>query len=276
VTRAERLAIAAFLLTALAVIGLLVVYWQHPNTQWEGVLLGLGFLAFGTALVLVAHGLLPAGPAIDPRPPFGTDALERQEMGESFDRIDVLSRRKFLIASAGAAVVALAVEALFPLRSLGPRPRGQLAHTPWRRGLRVITADGKPVLSSGVPIGGLVTVFPDGHPNSADGQAVLMRVDPALLKLPPDRSDWAPEGLIVYSKVCTHAGCPVGLFEAERNELLCPCHQSAFNVLDGAKPTSGPAARALPQLPITIRDDGVLVARGDFSDPIGPAYWDRP
>jgi quinol---cytochrome c reductase iron-sulfur subunit len=276
VTRAERLAIAAFLLTALAVIGLLVVYWQHPNTQWEGALLGLGFLAFGTALVLVAHGLLPAGPAIDPRPPFGTDALERQEIGESFDRIDVLSRRKFLIASAGAAVVALALEALFPLRSLGPRPRGQLAHTPWRRGLRVITADGKPVLSSGVPIGGLVTVFPEGHPNSADGQAVLMRVDPALLKLPPDRSDWAPEGLIVYSKVCTHAGCPVGLFEVERNELLCPCHQSAFNVLDGAKPTSGPAARALPQLPITIRDDGVLVARGDFSDPIGPAYWDRP
>jgi quinol---cytochrome c reductase iron-sulfur subunit len=276
VTRAERLAIAAFLLTVIAVAGLVIIYLEHPSTQWEGVLLGLGFLAFGAALVLVAHGLLPAGPAIDDRPPFGTDTLERQGAEESFDRIDVLSRRKFLIASAGAAVVALAAEALFPLRSLGPRPRNQLARTPWRRGLRVITADGKPVLSSGVPLGGLVTVFPEGHPNSADGQAVLMRVDPALLKLPAGRTDWAPEGLIVYSKVCTHAGCPVGLFEVQRNELLCPCHQSAFDVLDGAKPTSGPAARALPQLPIDIGPDGVLVARGDFSDPIGPAYWNRP
>lgn len=275
-TRAERLAIAAFLLTALAVAGLVIIYLQHPSTRWEGVLLGLGFLAFGAALVLVAHGLLPPGPAVDERPPFGTDALEREEMAESFDRVDVVSRRRFLVASAGAAVVALAAEALFPLRSLGPRPRNQLARTPWRRGLRVVTSDGKPVLSSGVPLGGLVTVFPEGHTNSADGQAVLMRVDPALLKLPAQRSDWAPEGLIVYSKVCTHAGCPVGLFEVQRHELLCPCHQSAFDVLDGAKPTSGPAARALPQLPIDVGPDGALVARGDFSDPIGPAYWNRP
>jgi ubiquinol-cytochrome c reductase iron-sulfur subunit len=82
--------------------------------------------------------------------------------------------------------------------------------------------------------------------------------------------------LLVYSKVCTHAGCPVGLYEAQRHELLCPCHQSAFDVLRGAQPRSGPAARAQPQLPIAIAPDGTIMALGDFSSPIGPAYWDRP
>jgi ubiquinol-cytochrome c reductase iron-sulfur subunit len=121
-----------------------------------------------------------------------------------------------------------------------------------------------------------VTVVPDGAVGSADGQAVLVRVEPDLLALPAGRETWAPEGLLAYSKVCTHAGCPVGLYEAQSHELLCPCHQSSFNVLDGAHPTSGPAARAQPQLPIQIAPDGTLLALGDFSDPIGPGYWDRP
>ena len=135
---------------------------------------------------------------------------------------------------------------------------------------------GQPVKAADVALGSLVTVFPDGAVGSADGQAVLMRVQPDQLRLAPGRASWAPHGLIVYSKVCTHAGCPVGLYEAQRHELLCPCHQSAFNVLDGAHPTSGPAARALPQLPISIAADGTLVAQSDFSGPVGPSYWDIP
>ncbi len=139
-----------------------------------------------------------------------------------------------------------------------------------------MTDAGAPVRASEVPLGGLVTVFPEGAVGSADGQAVLVRVEPQLLDLPAGRDTWAPEGLLVYSKVCTHAGCPVGLYEAQHHELLCPCHQSAFNVLNGAHPTSGPAARAQPQLPIQIASDGTLIALGDFSDPVGPGYWDRP
>ena len=166
--------------------------------------------------------------------------------------------------------------ALFPIRSLGPAPGNTLLRTPWRRGRRAITEDGRAVRARDVPLDGLVTVFPAGHPDSADGQVVLMRVRPERLHLPPERADWAPNGLIAYSKVCTHAGCPVGLFEPSTGQLLCPCHQSAFDVLDGAQPVFGPAARALPQLPIAIDDEGYVVAQSDFHEPIGPSFWNRP
>jgi quinol---cytochrome c reductase iron-sulfur subunit len=131
------------------------------------------------------------------------------------------------------------------------------------------------VAAAAVPIGGLVTVFPEGAVGSADGQAVLVRVHPELLRPAAGRENWSPDGLIAFSKVCTHAGCPVGLYQSRTHELFCPCHQSAFNVLDSARPTLGPAARALPQLPLEIDGDGVLVARGPFPEPIGPAYWNR-
>jgi ubiquinol-cytochrome c reductase iron-sulfur subunit len=276
VSRAERVGILAFLACALFAIALVVVYFQHPNPQWEGALLGCALGAFGLAFVVVARGLLPEGPAVDHREPFGADRVEEREVEESFERVGVVSRRRFLVTSAGSAIAALAVVAIVPLRGLGPRPGNSLAHSPWRDGSRVVNEAGNPIQASTVEIDSLVTVYPDNAVGSADGQAVLMRVDPALLQLPAGRSDWAPNGIIVFSKVCTHAGCPVGLYEAQRHELLCPCHQSAFAVLRGAVPTSGPAARPLPQLPIAIASDGTLVARGDFSGSVGPGYWDMP
>ncbi len=272
----DRLAAFFFFVSTASAIALLVVYIQHPDPQWEGVLLGVAFLAFGTALVIVARELLPKGPAINERERFGADREEAEEVEESFERIDVLSRRRLLLTGAGASLLAFVGVAVWPLRSLGPRPGNALATTPWRRGLRLVNEAGVPVRATDVSPDGLVTVFPEGAVGSADGQAVLIRVDPALLRLPKGRETWAPDGLLVYSKVCTHAGCPVGLYEAQRHELLCPCHQSAFDVLNGAQPRSGPAARSQPQLPITIAPDGTLVAQGDFSAPIGPAYWNRP
>jgi ubiquinol-cytochrome c reductase iron-sulfur subunit len=104
---------------------------------------------------------------------------------------------------------------------------------------------------------------------------VLIRVAPGLLQPKPGRATWAPEGFIAYSKVCTHAGCPVGLYQAESHQLLCPCHQSAFDVLDAAKVVFGPAFRALPQLPLAIDNEGYLVAQSDFHEPIGPSFWNR-
>jgi ubiquinol-cytochrome c reductase iron-sulfur subunit len=86
---------------------------------------------------------------------------------------------------------------------------------------------------------------------------------------------WTVDGIIAYSKLCTHAGCPVGLYVQQLGELLCPCHQSVFDILAGATPVAGPAARPLPQLPIAVGADGTLVARGDFSAPVGPGYWSR-
>jgi len=200
---------------------------------------------------------------------------DEDELEEEFERVSVLGRRRLLLASMTAAAAGLGAAILFPIRSLGPKEGGTLSRTSWRAGLRLVTDDGRPVEANAVPLNGLVTVFPEGHAGSADSQAVLMRVDPGVLAPKPARKNWSPNGLIAYSKVCTHAGCPVGLYEAQTHQLLCPCHQSAFDVLDEAKPVFGPAARPLPQLPLAIGPDGFVRATGDFSEPIGPAWWNR-
>jgi ubiquinol-cytochrome c reductase iron-sulfur subunit len=276
VRRAERRAAFAFLACFACGVALIVVYFTNDNTALEGLLLGAALALFAIALVVIAHRLLPTGLAVDQREDWSEDVAGLAEEQASFDRVESVTRRRFLFASAGGAIVALAAVAVVPLRSLGPNPDDTLAHTPWRAGLRLVNDAGNPIRASDVALDSLVTVFPDGYPDSADGQAVLMRVLPNLLQLSPARSAGAPQGLIAYSKVCTHAGCPVGLYEAQRHELLCPCHQSAFAVLTGAQPVSGPAARALPQLPIAIDADGFLVALGDFTGSVGPAYWNMP
>ena len=122
----------------------------------------------------------------------------------------------------------------------------------------------------------MLTAFPEGDPGSAQGQVAVLRVDPASIHAVRGRQSWSPDGLLVYSKVCTHAGCPVSLYLADSHQLLCPCHQSSFDALRGARPVQGPAARPLPQLPVTVDADGTLLATGDLSAPIGPAWWSRP
>jgi ubiquinol-cytochrome c reductase iron-sulfur subunit len=180
---------------------------------------------------------------------------------------------RFLIG----AVVALGAAFLLPLRSLGPRPSDtELDATPWRPGARLVTENGTVVRAASVPLNGLVTVFPEGAVDSETGQVVLMRIEPGLIRPLPGREDWTPQGLVAYSKVCTHAGCPVGLYEATSHQLLCPCHQSTFNVLDGASPVFGPAASPLPQLPLAIDANGDVYATGGLSAAPGPSYWDRP
>jgi ubiquinol-cytochrome c reductase iron-sulfur subunit len=243
--------------------------------QAEGVLLGVGLLAIGVGLVLWAHWLMPKGPFEQQRHPLPSSDAELEAFEETLEHPEGMSRRKLLVGGLLGALGALGVALVFPIRSLGPSPGTSLLRTPWRRGTRAITLDGRAVRASEVPLDGLVTVFPEGHPDSADGQVVLMRVRPDRLDLPPGRADWAPDGLIAYSKVCTHAGCPVGLFEPKSGQLLCPCHQSVFDALDGAEPVQGPAARALPQLPIAIDDEGYVVAQSDFHEPIGPSFWNR-
>ena len=199
--------------------------------------------------------------AVEARESATSDPVAREAFDEDLDRGQVLSRRRLLRRSLGAAVVALGVAFLFPLRSLGPRPTRQCARTRRRGGTgRVWSATtAGPCARGAVPANGLVTVFPDGAANSETGQAVLVRVDPDVIRPLPGREDWSPEGFVAYSKVCTHAGCPVGLYEATSHQLLCPCHQSTFDVLDGATPVFGPAAAPLPQLPLAIDADGLPV-----------------
>ena len=273
---AARVAFACFVVTMLCALSLAVVYALGGQPQAEGALLGAGLLALGAGLVVWAHWLMPRGPVAQERHELASSDEEVAALEETLEHPVGMSRRRLLIGGLAGALGALGIAALFPIRSLGPAPGNTLLRTPWRRGLRAITEDGRAVRAREVPLDGLVTVFPAGHPESADGQVVLMRVRPDRLKLPPGREDWAPNGLIAYSKVCTHAGCPVGLFEPSTGQLLCPCHQSAFDVLDGAQPVFGPAARALPQLPIAIDDEGYVIAQSDFHEPIGPSFWNRP
>ncbi len=261
-------------MSTLAALGLAVVYWRGGQPQLEGSLLAvaLGGIAFG--LVTWANHLLPNEPVTGDRPPLPSREEQREGLEDDLERGGTLSRRRLLVRTLGAAGAALGAALLFPIRSLGPAPGRSLLVTPWRDGLRLVTEDGTPVRTSDVPLDGLVTVFPEGSPGSADGQAVLIRVAGDALRPRPGRESWSPDGFVAYSKICTHAGCPVGLYEAQSHQLLCPCHQSTFDVLDGARPVFGPAAVSLPQLPLRIEGDE-LVATGDFSEPVGPAFWRR-
>jgi ubiquinol-cytochrome c reductase iron-sulfur subunit len=275
VSRAFTTAIlVCFLMSAAAAVAVTAVYWTGGDPQWEGALLGVALGGLGVALVVWAHHLFPRGPYVEPRPPLSSGAAQQAATDADFERAGI-GRRRLLFAGLATALGALGAAAVFPIRSLGPRPGNALEVTPWRRGRALVTSDGKPVRADDVPVGGLVTVFPEGHPESADGQTVLVRVDPRLLARSPSAHGGTDDGLLAFSKVCTHAGCPVGLYQAQRHQLLCPCHQSAFDVLDRARPVFGPAARALPQLPITIDEDGIVRALGDFPEPIGPGYWSR-
>ena len=258
--RAELRAAVFFMLSALGAVGLATTYVLDKSARWQGLALffTLGGLALG--FVTWANHLMPSGPFEEARHPLPSGEAEAQEAEETFEEGAVISRRTLLTRALITAGAATGVVALFPLRSLGPRPGNQLAHTPWRRGVRAITDDGRLVRAADVPLQGLVTIFPEGHPGSADGQAALVHLD---------------SGLVAYSRVCTHAGCPVGLYDADHHQLVCPCHQSAFDVLDAAKPVFGPAAAALPQLPLTVDADGYVVATGDFSGAVGPAYWHK-
>ena len=271
--RAERQITALFLLSSVSALALAVVYLRGGQPQLEGLFLGLALGGVACGLVLWGNRLLPQGPFVDDRHELASTEAEVEAAEEDLEQGGALSRRKMLVRSLGLAMGGLGVAALFPIRSLGPRPGRDLSHTPWRDGLRLVTEDGRLVKAEDVPVEGLVTVFPEGDPGSADGQAVLIKVSPGLLVAKPGREDWAPRDIVAYSKICTHAGCPVGLYQAASHQLLCPCHQSTFDVLRHAKPQIGPAAAPLPQLPLRIDAEGYLVARGDFSEPVGPAFW---
>jgi ubiquinol-cytochrome c reductase iron-sulfur subunit len=275
--RLELLIAAMFLVSGAAGVGLFVVYASGGQTQLEGILLSIALGGIGAGIVLWAQRLLPDDLTIEQRHPLGP---AEGDSGTPADHAAPLpdagiSRRTLLVRALAVAFAGLAGALALPIFSLGPAP-SQTRAQPWRAGLRLVGLDGKAVAAGDIPLDGIVTVFPEGSPGSADGQTVLIHADPALIKLPPERASWAPQGFLAYSKVCTHAGCPVGLYRSAEHRLICPCHQSTFEVLEGARPSFGPAARPLPQLPIRIEADGTFTALGGFPDPVGPSFWDMP
>jgi ubiquinol-cytochrome c reductase iron-sulfur subunit len=276
--KAERAVAIGLLVAVVAGVGLFVVYFAGGQTQIEGVLFALAFGGLGVALGVWANRLLDAREVEEERHELGSGEGGREALGYALTEEvgPVLGRRSVLVKLLAGAGGALGLALLLPVLSLGPAPGRSLKQTPWRRGSRVVDEHGDLIGVNSVPENGFLTVFPEGYEGRADAQALLIRVRPGSLKLPPERLAAVPGGtLVAYSKICTHAGCPVGLYRAETQSLICPCHQSQFDVSDGGKPFFGPAARPLPQLPLAVDDQGGLIAQGDFYEPVGPAFWDR-
>ena len=255
-----------------------ITYWRGGQAQFEGIFLSITLGGIGIGIVLWAKAFMPDDEVTEERHPIESDEDEVAAFTADFEAGTTgLKRRRLLTSLAGTAFAALAGALLFPIRSLGPRPGRDLKVTPYAgRTKRVVTEDGAPVRPDDLPVDGVVTVWPEGHTDAADAPTLLIHTRPTQeLRLQGEKVGWVVGGIVAYSKLCTHVGCPVGLYQADEGLLLCPCHQSTFDVLDGARPVFGPAARPLPQLPLDVDDEGYIVATGDFEAPVGPGFWDR-
>jgi ubiquinol-cytochrome c reductase iron-sulfur subunit len=270
--RIERIVALAFAVTMVTGVALLVVYAAGGQTQIEGVLLAVCLASLGIGIVVWAEYLMNTPVSIEERHPLASSA-DNPALSEVLDEEAGFTRRRLLVGMLFGALAGLGAALAIPALSLGPAPGRELFTTSWGPGKRLVDIDGVAVRAADLEVGSIATVFPEGDPGSARAQTLLIRVAPGALRLDPDRLAGAPDGYVAYSKVCTHAGCPVGLYLASENRLVCPCHQSTFDVLGGATPIEGPAGRALPQLPIAMADDGTFTALGDFPDPVGPAFW---
>ena len=259
----------AFGVSAVCGVALLIVYALGGQTQVEGVLLFGSLGGLGVGLGVWSDRLLPTKIHVEPRAPMASpdEAMDAVE-GELADETD-FGRRRLLIGGFLAALGGLAAALAIPVFSLGPAPGDRLRTTSWRSGARLATGTGA-VKADDVAVGGVLTVFPDGDQTDPNAATLLIHLDVPR----PSPPAGAPIDFVAYSKICTHAGCPVGLYRSADRTLICPCHQSQFDVLHGAKPISGPAARPLPELPIRQLADGTFVALGDFPAPVGPSFWD--
>ncbi len=276
--RAELRAAMFFGVSTLSSVGLAIVYWRGGQTQAEGLLLAAMCGGIGLGIVTWAKHAMPDEQVTEERLSVASSEQEVEAFTEDFEAGERhIDRRRLLVAAAGSAITTFALALLFPLRSLGPRPGKGLRHTAYAEGgLRLVTEDGKPITVHDLAENGVVTVWPEGHTADADAPTLLIRTNSdQVMKPRPGREAWTVNGVVAYSKLCTHVGCPVGLYQADVGLLLCPCHQSTFDVLDGARPVFGPAARSLPQLPLALNARGEFVATADFDSPVGPGYWDR-
>jgi ubiquinol-cytochrome c reductase iron-sulfur subunit len=277
----ERVVAALLLGSAAASAAFVVVLFASGDTQLLAVALAVALALLAGALGVAANRLVPREQAIEDRPELG-DPEAGAEVRERLAMVgEGVSRRRLLGAAGIGAGAALAAAVVAPVTALGPSVGESIAETPWRRGRRLVGEDGTPLTADDVPDTSFVTAFPQGADRRELGSpVVLVREDPATLRLPPERAGWAPEGILAFSKICTHAGCAIALYREPLSEatslppgLACPCHYSVFDTRRGGSVVAGPAGRALPQLPLEIGPDRELRAGGGFSGPIGPAWW---
>ena len=278
----EQVIAVLFVVGIILCLGFGVAYWQNWAPWTLGATMGGGLSFLGIGLIAWGKYLMPRGPFVEERHTLANSEADRNAFAAAIVERggSVIKRRKFLGGLLGTGVGIFSVVAAFPLvRSLGPMPKGTLFHTDWKKGTFLVDITGRRVNVSDLAIGSIVTVFPEGKQNTDNGQAVdqtvLIRLSNQDYTTKKGRETWAPQGYVAYSKLCTHLGCPVGLYEQELELLVCPCHQSMFNVANGAMPTFGPAPRPLPQLPLMVDPMGYLQSQSDFTEPVGPGFWER-
>jgi ubiquinol-cytochrome c reductase iron-sulfur subunit len=290
----RRLAAAMFLLSGAGSALFCAVYlFVSPGrglgatqNHWLGTGLGITMAGLCAGLVLMAKTAEPATHGEQEREPHHSPVPDRLEAATTVAKgvsEDLgLGRHSVMRRSLLAALGLLPLPFLISLRSLGPKPRSQLAENAWRPGDLLVDPDTRvPIALGDLEIGELATVIPEGVlnpelPVNAESAVVVIRLPPGVNQPLPGHENWDVDGVVAYSKICTHAGCPVGLYEQQTHYLLCPCHQSTFDVAHGCKVRFGPAARPLPQLPLYADADGRLRARASFDQPVGPSYWERP
>ncbi|MFE3545639.1 ubiquinol-cytochrome c reductase iron-sulfur subunit [Nocardia sp. NPDC059177] len=278
-------------------------------TPLVGLTFGISVLVIGIAVVLIRKRFIPAEISIQQRHDGPSDEVERRTLAaELQDALDssTLGRRKMMLGTAGAGVGVLGIGALLVFV-------GGMVKNPWAKGdksplwvsgwtpdypgetIYIRRDTGRPqdvvlVRPEDLDAGAMETVFPWKEKWRGDEHETLqslrgIRNAVMLIRLRTADAEKAIKrkgqesfnfgDYFAYSKICTHLGCPTSLFEQQTNRILCPCHQSQFSATEWGKPVFGPAARALPQLPITVNSEGFLVANGDFIEPLGPAFWER-
>ncbi|WP_193106402.1 ubiquinol-cytochrome c reductase iron-sulfur subunit [Brachybacterium sp. FME24] len=303
--RAERLVAGMFLLSVVGTAIFIAAYFLvtpsgmnifaeqgTPKALWWSNLvtgLGLAIAVFfiGAAAVHWAKTLMPDEEMVEERHDIrSSDETRDVAVGIITDGLEEsgIARRPVIVTAMVAAFAALPIAVLAPLSTLGPLPGNKLHHTFWGEnpGQRLARDhDGTPIKLSDVAMNSIFHVMPEGLTEEtphfleerAKAATVIVRFDPKLGQNEESLANGV-EGVLAFSKICTHVGCPVALYEQQTHHMLCPCHQSTFDVTDGAKVIFGPAHRPLPQLPIEVDDEGYLVATGDFPEPIGPSFWD--
>ncbi len=267
---------------ALAAVAFIVVYALDGighQTQWLGLSLGLAFGLLAAACFVTARRLVVTEELSEPYPEHGSPherGLIEEIVHESGSRF---TRRRLVKLAGTGAVGTLGLAALTPALSLGPAfDNDGLLRTPWKRGRRLVDETGRPLAAADIAEESFYTAYPRGVDREQLGAPlVLVRLPLEQIR---ERRDWAPQGIVAYSKICTHAGCAIALFRKPtfaalepRPALVCPCHYSTFDPAAAGKVLYGPAGRALPQLPLEVDSSGHLRAAGNFSGPVGPSWW---
>jgi ubiquinol-cytochrome c reductase iron-sulfur subunit len=278
--RVENGVLAMLALGTAAAVAFVVLYVVDPNTQLLGLTLGVAFAAMAAAVVMAAKALVVRETAIDEYKQFGDEEATEDVAAIAGEPAGGVSRRRLLAGAAGTAGLALGAAAIVPAASFGPNVGDRIRTTPWRRGVRLVDVHRAPIRAGDIQEGNFLTALAEGAERSdLSASLIVVRLAPDQLDLSPKQRAGAPNGIIAFSKICTHAACAVSMFRdplypptSPTPALVCPCHYSTFDPRRGGEVVFGPAARPLPQLPLQVNGGGELEAAGDYFGQIGPSY----